>query len=368
MSTNENPLVGASDMLGTLLLGSGVVAAGALAWRATQEQRPIAAPETTQAVPETTATYPQGPRPTAALETTAAWTFPVPNLGDRRAEVSNPFTKETHLGVDLMFPRRDARDLIAAFPAGSQTGSKRYFMPPGVPALAVSAGIVAFAAMTPLGNSVVIRHANGFTTYYTHLSSLAIRMLQPVFAGQPLGLIGASPKDPAHLAHLHFELWSGPTRTSAIDPTPYLAAWPRVTTSASPLPSASLRNRGMTSYRRVGERGEPYPAWVQNLRGQSGVYVIREFDGPIVYVGSSVGRLYETLTRHFQRWRRYKNFWRGQYAEGHDPGLTYERGSVEVAITTTTPDDAHEEERRQIRRLEPRDNLIGQPELEDAPF
>ncbi len=97
--------------------------------------------------------------------------------------------------------------------------------------------------------------------------------------------------------------------------------------------------------------------------------MIREIDGPIVYVGSSIGRLYETLTRHFQTWRRYKGFWRGQFAEGADPGLTYARSAVEVAIKTTKPDDAHEEELRTIRRLEPRDNQIGQePELEEAPF
>jgi hypothetical protein len=148
-------------------------------------------------------------------------------------------------------------------------------------------------------------------------------------------------------------------------------AWSPTTTlvaSAQPEP----RNASMSSYRPVGESGEPYPAWVRRLRGQSGVYVIREINGPIVYVGSSVGRLYETLTRHFQTWRRYKGYWRGQFAEGADPGLTYKRSAVEVAIKTTTPGDAHEEELRMIRRLQPRDNQLGQPdpepELEEAPF
>ena len=70
---------------------------------------------------------------------------------------------------------------------------------------------------------------------------------------------------------------------------------------------------------------------------------------------------------HFH-WRRYKGFWRGQYAEGHDPGLTYDRASVEVAVRITSPSDAIDEEARLIRRLRPRDNLVGQPELEEAPF
>ena len=135
---------------------------------------------------------------------------------------------------------------------------------------------------------------------------------------------------------------------------------------------APLRNRGASLvYRPVGARGDRYPAWVQALRGKSGVYVIRERDTAgdpvVVYVGEShTDRLYETLTRHFQDWRRYKGFWRGQYAEGHDPGMTYPRDRVEVATRVMSGPDAIDEERRLIRRLNPRDNLIGQPE--DAPF
>ena len=127
-----------------------------------------------------------------------------------------------------------------------------------------------------------------------------------------------------------------------------------------------LRNARLT-FRPVGATGEPYPAWVQDLRGKSGVYVIRERqqDGstPIVYVGSSsANRLHETLTRHLQRWRRWKGYWRGQFAEGHDPGLTYDREACEVAVIVTPRSHALEMETRFIRRLRPRDNLIGQPD------
>ena len=69
---------------------------------------------------------------------------------------------------------------------------------------------------------------------------------------------------------------------------------------------------------------------------------------------------------HFH-WRRWKGFWRGQYGEGHDPGLTYERDSVEVAVRITSPAASLDEEMRLIARLKPRDNLIGQPELADQP-
>jgi hypothetical protein len=49
-------------------------------------------------------------------------------------------------------------------------------------------------------------------------------------------------------------------------------------------------------YRPIGARGEPYPQWVRDLDGESGVYIIRDRNTrEIVYVGSSVGRLYDTL-------------------------------------------------------------------------
>ncbi|MEK7316877.1 MAG: hypothetical protein AAB011_11890, partial [Candidatus Eisenbacteria bacterium] len=62
---------------------------------------------------------------------------------------------------------------------------------------------------------------------------------------------------------------------------------------------------------------------------------------------------------HFH-WRRRKGWWKGQFAEGHDPGLTYDRARVEVAVRETTAARAIEAEAALIRRLRPRDNLLGQ--------
>lgn len=173
------------------------------------------------------------------------------------------------------------------------------------------------------------------------------------------------------MKHLHVELWRHGTRAGVVDPAPYLAAWQHIVIADWTPGSTSTvtpRNAGLV-YRPVGEPGAPYPEWLQRARGASGVYVIRERGGSVVYVGrSSAGKLFETVTRHLQQWRRYKGYWRGQYAEGHDPGLTYERGSVEVAIRITSPSEALDEEARLIRRLRPRDNILGQLELEEAPF
>lgn len=306
----------------------------------------------------------------------AAWVFPLPDLGDRRPEISDGFSaratheQRQHRGADIMFRRRHRGDLADVYRPGTRHGTPGYFMPDGVPVLAVGAGLVTFARWTVRGYTVTIRHPEGVTTYYTHMASLAVALGQSVDAGTPIGTVGGDPKDPRHLMHLHIELWRSHKRAGAIDPAPYLLAWSRraIAWSAPTAPrNAALR------YRSVGAAGR-YPEWMQALRGKSGVYVIRErgTDGkPVVaYVGqSSSGRLYETLTRHFQTWRRRKRWWSGQFGTGHDPGLTYARGRVEVAARVTPASDAWDEETRAIRRLRPRDNIVKQPdELEPVPF
>ena len=149
-------------------------------------------------------------------------------------------------------------------------------------------------------------------------------------------------------------------------------------TRADAVHDPGARNAAALKYRPVGASGEPYPDWVRELDGKSGVYIIREIqdDGtPVtVYVGEShAGRLYQTLTRHFQTWRRAKKFWAGQYSGtlSHDPGLTYDRDGVTVAVRVLSADRAIAEEGRLIARLRPRDNLLGQPDddLDEAvPF
>jgi hypothetical protein len=136
--------------------------------------------------------------------------------------------------------------------------------------------------------------------------------------------------------------------------------------------SASRIRNASLSYRPIGASGR-YPDWVRALRGKSGVYLIRERqrDGsnPVVYIGEShADRLYQTLTRHFQIWRRHKKFWTGQYtgSQSHDPGLTYNRARSTVAVRVLSPERAMTEEARLIARLRPRDNLLYQPEVEPA--
>ena len=129
-----------------LVVGGGLVA-GALLWRRSRK---------TAATPSSS--------------TFAGWVVPVPTLADRPVVVSNEFRAtdpHQHLGVDLMFRRRDARDLIAVFPPKTTNGTPLFFMPDGISALAAGAGTVAFADQTPMGYSVIIRHPIAWATYYT---------------------------------------------------------------------------------------------------------------------------------------------------------------------------------------------------------
>ncbi len=125
------------------------------------------------------------------------------------------------------------------------------------------------------------------------------------------------------------------------------------------------------NYRSVGLDGEPWPAWVRELKRASGVYVIKNHgdDGKVLYVGSSASHLYDTISRHFQQWKRQKNWWKGLHGAHHDPGMTYRRSLVCVAVRITPKGDHFAEEAELIQRLHPRDNLVQNPDGEEpVPF
>jgi len=298
------------------------------------------------------------------------WVWPVQSWNGRRPAISSGFNSPRpglprHGGVDIMFERRPSD----AFKAGTPNGAKNHVMPDDIAVLAAADGIVWSAMQTPRGHAVVIEHSPlSVATFYAHLDRINVtptaraETKQRVRAGQLLGTVGFSPLDGEKLKHLHFEVWLGGP-SARIDPQQIMTSWEVL---GDPREQLVARNAGLT-YRPVGSPGDAYPQWVRDLKGKSGVYVIRE-RGETVYVGSSIGRLYDTLTRHLQTWRRWKGFWKGQYGEGHDPGLTYRRDRVAVAVRLTSPDEALAEEERLIRRLQPRDNLLLQPEEEVIPF
>jgi len=161
------------------------------------------------------------------------WVWPVGVWRGRKPEISDGFTgtRRTaggeviqHGGVDIMYRRLPADRC----PAGTPNGSRGYVMPDHRAALAVSDGVVSFAASTPRGWTVIIDHApRKLATYYTHCSQLLVVPKQAVRAGQPIGVIGGDPLDGAHLMHLHFELWRGGAK-DRFDPAPLMAGWERL--------------------------------------------------------------------------------------------------------------------------------------------
>jgi murein DD-endopeptidase MepM/ murein hydrolase activator NlpD len=98
----------------------------------------------------------------------------------------------------------------------------------GTPIRAVNSGVVLYAGNSGnwAGNHVAIKHADGKTTMYSHMSSMSARAGQTVQAGQVIGRVGETGR--AFGAHLHFELYPAGVKYGdvykAINPQPWLAA------------------------------------------------------------------------------------------------------------------------------------------------
>jgi murein DD-endopeptidase MepM/ murein hydrolase activator NlpD len=98
----------------------------------------------------------------------------------------------------------------------------------GTPIRAVKSGVVLYAGNSGnwAGNHVAIKHADGKTTMYSHMSSISARVGQTVQAGQVIGRVGETGR--AFGAHLHFELYPAGVKYGdvykAINPQPWLAA------------------------------------------------------------------------------------------------------------------------------------------------
>ena len=91
--------------------------------------------------------------------------------------------------------------------------------PKGTPVSAANNGVVAHAGnqVAGLGNIVLIKHANGYMSVYTHLDEIKVKKGQEVKAGDKVGTVGktGNVKEP----QLHFEIRNGKT---PIDPTEQL--------------------------------------------------------------------------------------------------------------------------------------------------
>jgi hypothetical protein len=305
-----------------------------------------------------------GPGP-LVWPTIGTWMVPLPIWQGRHPVISDGWGTprpggRVHRGADLMY-RRVAGDRFAP---GTPNGAAHHVMPDNMVALAASDGAIWSADWMPTGFTIVIDHGE-WATYYTHLAALLVRATQRgksgqrVRVGDPIGIVGASPLDGEHLKHLHFELWRGGP-ADAVDPAPYVTSWSAVRDPREP---PSLVARNLSPYRPVGNAGDPYPDWLRDLDGKSGVASIRsKRTGEVLYVGESAsGNLYKNLTRHFQEWRRQKGYPKGNPKEGHDPGVTYDRDTVDVAIEKLPDRQALGRKKKLVAQLQPRDNIHYQP-------
>lgn len=103
------------------------------------------------------------------------WAYPLPG-----AKVISPYGgKRRHAGVDLKTKPND--NILAAFD-GVVTRSSPY---------------------AAYGNCIVIKHANGIETLYSHQSKNLVKVGDRVKAGQVIGLTGRTGR--ATTEHLHFE-------------------------------------------------------------------------------------------------------------------------------------------------------------------
>jgi len=79
-----------------------------------------------------------------------------------------------------------------------------YAAPKGTPVRAIGLGFVESAGpMGGYGNAVVLKHHNGQSTVYAHLSQILVKRGQSVVQGQSIGKVGATGW--ATGPHLHFE-------------------------------------------------------------------------------------------------------------------------------------------------------------------
>jgi hypothetical protein len=164
----------------------------------------------------------------------ADWVSPLPVWKGYPPVISDAFqlratdAHRQHLGVDIMYRRK--RTGVATgpeAPINDVDGTKGFFMPPGLVAVACHDGELWSTGESDLGWNVVVDHGKPYATFYQHLSVLMVPESIsrgklngkpfPVKAGTPLGIVGGS-RTGYRLRHLHFEVWRGGGRDSAIDP------------------------------------------------------------------------------------------------------------------------------------------------------
>ena len=113
----------------------------------------------------------------------------------------------SYLASPLTFSRQSSGFAIRLHPIFNTQQAHRgvdYAAPTGTPAMTVGDGVVVFAGFQGgYGNVVEVRHGNGHSTLYAHLSRIHVRNGQTVQKGQAIGAVGSTGWSTG--PHLHFE-------------------------------------------------------------------------------------------------------------------------------------------------------------------
>jgi murein DD-endopeptidase MepM/ murein hydrolase activator NlpD len=130
-----------------------------------------------------------------------------------------------------------------------------YGAPSGAPVLSVASGTVTRAGWTGGGgNSVYIKHDNGYETRYLHFSRIAsgLRAGMRVSQGELIGYVGSTGLSTG--PHLHYELLKGGTHVNPLDEH-------RKLPPGQPIPAAALaayvEHRDRQAYRFAGAPDRP---------------------------------------------------------------------------------------------------------------
>jgi murein DD-endopeptidase MepM/ murein hydrolase activator NlpD len=110
----------------------------------------------------------------------SGWLWPVSGPVTSGFGASRSHGRRRHMGIDVAVPR------------GTEVRAAR------------SGTVRRTGRRSGYGLTVVIRHDEGFTTLYAHLSGIAVSPGERVGAGQPIGRTGRTGN--ANGAHLHFEI------------------------------------------------------------------------------------------------------------------------------------------------------------------
>ena len=92
--------------------------------------------------------------------------------------------------------------------------------PGGTPIMAARSGVVLVSTYgSSYGNYVTIAHSDGTRSLYAHMSSRAISAGSTVSRGQVIGYVGSTGSATGN--HLHFEIWTGSSSNSCVNPLNY---------------------------------------------------------------------------------------------------------------------------------------------------